>query len=80
MHATERVLLPKGLKALTQGAKKIGLDLRGADLNLEGGFDAAHNRQCMFKAGLLPNIPEKPRHRKRAKRGRQRLFNAAIHA
>ena len=34
----------------------------------------------MFNAGLIPNIPENPRNRKRPKRGRKRLFNAAIHA
>jgi transposase len=38
------------------------------------------NRKCIFNAGLIPNIPENPRNRKRPKRGRKRLFNAAIHA
>jgi transposase len=74
------VLLPQGLIALKQVAKEIGGDLRGAYLNLDGGFDSARNRQCMFNAGLIPNIPENPCNRKRTKRGRKRLFNAAIHA
>ena len=39
-----------------------------------------HNRQCMFNAGMIPNITENPRNRKRTKRGRKRLFNAALHA
>jgi hypothetical protein len=30
----------------------------------------------MFNAGMIPNIPENPRNRKRPKRGRKRLFNA----
>ena len=68
-----------GLKALKEVAKEVGLDLRGAYLNLDGGFDSAHNRKCIFNAGLIPNIPENPRNRKRTKRGRKRLFNAAIH-
>ena len=34
----------------------------------------------MFNAGMIPNITENPRNRKRTKRGRKRLFNAAIHA
>ena len=42
------VLFPKGLHALKQVAKKVGLDLRGAYLNLDGGFDSAHNRKCIF--------------------------------
>ena len=74
------VLLPKGLKALKPVAKKIGLDLRGAYLNLDGGFDSIANRTCIFNAGMRPNIPENPRNRKHTKRGRKRLFNAAIHA
>jgi len=29
---------------------------------------------------MIPNIKENPRNRKRPKRGRKRLFNAALHA
>jgi hypothetical protein len=60
------VLLPKSLQALKQVAKEVGLDMRGAYLNLDGGFDSAHNRKCIFNAGLIPN--------------RKRFFNEAIHA
>jgi hypothetical protein len=80
VNETDMVLLPEGLQALKKVAKEVGLDLRGAYLNLDGGFDSAHNRKCIFNAGLIPNITENPRNRKRAKRGRKRLFNAAIHA
>jgi transposase len=45
-----------------------------------GGFDSTRNRQCIFNAGLIPNIPENPRNRKYPKRGRKRWFNAALHA
>jgi transposase len=34
----------------------------------------------IFHAGLIPNIKENPRNRTTTKRGRQRLFNAMIHA
>ena len=74
------VLLPQGLNALKQVAKQVGLDLRGAYLNLDGGFDSAHNRKCIFNAGMMPNIKENPRNRKTTKRGRKRLLNEAIHA
>src|SRR5688572_27866469 len=74
------VLLPEGLKALKKVAKEVKLDLRGAYLNLDGGFDSIANRKSIFNAGLIPNIPENPRNRKHAKRGRKRLFNKAIHA
>jgi hypothetical protein len=42
--------------------------------------DSTHNRKCIFNAGMIPNIKENPRNRKGTKRGRKRLFNAAIHA
>jgi hypothetical protein len=74
------VLLPEGLRALKKVATEVELDLRGAYLNLDGGFDSTRNRKCIFNAGLIPNIPENPRNRKHPKRGRKRLFNAAIHA
>jgi len=73
------VLLPESLKALKRVANEVGLDLRGASLNLDGGFDSAHNRKCIFNAGLIPNIKENPRNRKTTKRGRKRFFNEAIH-
>jgi transposase len=79
VNETDMVLLPESLKALKRVAKEVGLDLRGAYLNLDGGFDAAHNRKCIFNAGLIPNIKEHPRNRKTTKRGRKRFFNAAIH-
>jgi len=74
------ILLPKGLKALKQVAKQVGLDLRGAYVNLDGGFDSTHNRKMIFNAGMIPNIKENPRNRKTTKRGRKRFFNEAIHA
>jgi IS5 family transposase len=80
VNETDMVLFPEGLHALKQVAKEVGLDLRGAYLNLDGGFDSARNRKCIFNAGLIPNIKENPRNRKHTKRGRKRLFNAAIHA
>ena len=61
VNKPDMVLLPEGLKALKKVAKEVGLDLRGAYLNLDGGFDSARNRKCIFNAGLIPNIKENPR-------------------
>ena len=80
VNETDMVLLPKGLQALKQVAKEVGLDLRGAYVNLDGGFDSRANRKCIFNAGMIPNIKENPRNRKTTKRGRKRFFNEAIHA
>ena len=80
VNETDMVLLPKGLNALKQVAKEVGLDLRGAYVNLDGGFDSRANRKAIFNAGMIPNIKENPRNRKRPKRGCKRFFNATIHA
>ena len=55
---SDMILLPQGLNALQQGAKQVGLDLKGASLTLDGGFDSARNRKCMFNAGMIPTIPK----------------------
>jgi hypothetical protein len=52
------VLLPQSLQALKQVAKQVGLDRRGASLNLDGGFDSTRNRKCIFNAGMIPNIKD----------------------
>src|SRR5215831_8753835 len=80
VNETDMVLFPEGLKALQKVAKEVGLDLRGAYVNLDGGFDSRANRKCIFNAGMIPNITENPRNRKTTKRGRKRFFNAVIHA
>ncbi|MDH3599414.1 MAG: hypothetical protein OEU26_07200 [Candidatus Tectomicrobia bacterium] len=79
VNEADTVLLPEGLRALKRVAKRVGLDLNKAYLNLDGGFDSKSNRKVIFNAGLIPNINENPRNRKTTKRGRKRLFNKAIH-
>src|SRR5713101_701475 len=80
VNEADTVLLPQGLKALKRVAKRTGLVLEGAYLNLDGGFDSKVNRKAIFNAGMIPNIKENPRNRTSPKRGRKRLFHAAIHA
>jgi hypothetical protein len=64
----------------SRGCLRCGWDLRGAYVNLEGGFAATHNWKMIFHAGMIPNITQHPRNHKCPRRGRQRLFNGAIHA
>ena len=80
VNETDTVLLPEGLNALKRVARLTDLKIDGSYLNLDGGFDSRHNRKAIFNAGLIPNIKENPRKRKAPKRGRKRLFNAAIHS
>ena len=74
------ILRPDGLKALKNVANKVGLARRGADLHRATSFDATHHRQGISHAGMLPNLKENPRHCTTPTRGRQRCFNATIHA
>ena len=71
----EEKFLPTGVHGhgAKSMAKEVGLDLKGAYLNLDGGFDSAQNRKCIFNAGMIPNIKENPRNRKTLKRGRINL-------
>ena len=80
VNEADMVLLPQGLQALKKVAKEIRVAIRGAYLNLDGGFDSAHNRKCIFNAGMIPNIKENPRNRKHTKRRHKRLFHVVIHA
>src|SRR2546426_1998114 len=80
VNEADTVLLPEGLQGLKRVAKLTGLVLAGAYLNLDGGFDSKANRKAIFNGGMIPNIKENPRNRKATKRGRKRLFKAAIHA
>ena len=79
VNEADTVLLPEELKALKRVANLTGLSIEGSSLNLDGSFDAKSNRKAIFNVGMIPNISENPRNRKRAKRGRKRLFHAAIH-
>jgi IS5 family transposase len=80
VNETDMVLLPSGLKAWKQVAQAVGVNLRGAYVNRDGGLDSSAHRQGMFHAGMIPHIKENPRHRPHTKRGHKRLCNAAIHA
>ena len=79
VNEADTVLLPQGLSTLKRLANLTGLELNRSYLNLDGGFDSKSNRKVIFNAGLIPNIKENPRNRQTIKRGRKRLFNAAIH-
>jgi transposase len=80
VNEADTVLLPEGLSALKRIARLTNLKIDGSYLNLDGGFDSRHNRKAIFNAGLIPNIKANSRNRKAPKRGRKRLFNAAIHS
>ncbi len=79
VNEVDMVLLPEGLKDLKHVAREVGLEVSGAVLNLDAGFDSKANRKCVFNAGLKPNIKENPRNRQTPKRGRTRFFDDVLY-
>ena len=73
------ILLPASLDNLSQIARNTGFSIKGSILNLDGVFDSVKNRKSIFNRGMVPNIPENKRNRKKPKRGRKRLFNEEVH-
>ena len=59
--------------------KDLGLDIQGAFFNADKAFDTKAARKTCFNHGLVPNIDENRRNRKKPKRGRKRLFNAEVY-
>lgn len=79
VNEADMVLLPQGLTALKRVAREVGLELSGAVLNLDAGFDSKATRKAVFKAKLKPNIKENPRNRQKPKRGRKRFFDDMLY-
>jgi len=79
VNVNDCILLPDCLKELMRITRSIGASVEGAFLNLDGVFDSKKNRKMIVNRGMVPNIPENKRNRKRTKPGPKRMFNAAIH-
>jgi len=67
------------LQTLFKQMKRLGLRIQGAYLNADAMFDTKEARKTCFNHGIIPNIPENTRNRKRKKRGRPRLFNRDVY-
>jgi hypothetical protein len=67
--------LARSFKAM----KRLGLAIQGAFFNADAGFDVQVARKVCCNHGLIPNIPENIRNRKKAKPGPKRLFNKDIY-
>ena len=84
VNETDMVLLPQGLKALKQVAKEVGLDLRGAYLNLDGGFDSSTQSEVHLQCGHDPQhqreSPQPQDHQARTQAVVQRSDPCVTHA
>jgi len=70
-----KVHLQRAFKAM----KRLGLRMAAAFFNADSAFDSRDARKTCFNHGVVPNIVENTRNRKKPKRGRKRLFNAHVY-
>jgi transposase len=71
--------LKGSLANVFKAVKRLGLGLQGAHFNADAGFDVQDARKVCFNHGLVPNIPENVRNRKKVKPGPKRFFNKDIY-
>jgi hypothetical protein len=71
--------LKRHLQTAFKEMKRLGLDIEGAFFNADKAFDTKDARKACFNHGLIPNMAENRRNRKRPKRGRKRLFNTEVY-
>jgi hypothetical protein len=66
------------LAALTDIARAVGIDLRGSIASFDGVGDSKINRKAIRNLGLIPDISENRRGRKKTKRGKRCRFDRDI--
>ena len=74
----ESPLFAHAFEGLKQTVRTLKLSLKSSILSLDSAYDSFRNRKMIFNAGMVPNIKENPRNRKKTKRGRKRFFSEAI--
>ena len=71
--------LKPSLQTAFKDLKRLGLNLQDAFFNADSAFDSKAARKVCFNHGLIPNIAENKRNRKKPKRGRKRLFDKEVY-
>lgn len=77
-NKNECPLLAPAIEGLKKITKKINASIAGSISSWDGVYDSKANRKLIFNTGMIPNIPENIRNRKKTKRGKKRLFSKAI--
>jgi transposase len=74
----ESRLFPDAFAHLKRVARLLGESLTGLVASFDSAYDNRSSRKMIFNAGMIPNIKENPRNRKKTKRGRKRFYNDQI--
>lgn len=75
----ESPLFPRALSFLKSVMKRIGSTVSDCIMSLDTAYDSKVNRKLIFNAGMVPNVKENTRNRKKPKRGAKRLFDEEIY-
>ena len=62
-------------KRLVAWCNAAGIALKGLRLNMDKAFDCKKLRRFCFRHGIIPNVKENVRNRKKPKPGPKRVFN-----
>lgn len=63
------------LQRLLAWGKRVGINWHKLRLNMDKGFDSKQLRRACFRHGLVPNVKENRRNRKKPKPGPKRVFD-----
>lgn len=77
-NENESPLLAPAIEGLKRISQKINACITGSISSWDGAYDSKSNRKLIFNAGMIPNIPENKRNRKKTKRGKKRIFSKDI--
>lgn len=74
----EGPLFEKAFGFLKDILKRMGKSLLETVVSLDSAYDSKPNRKTIFNAGMIPNIKENKRNRKKPKRGRKQIYDETI--
>jgi hypothetical protein len=77
-NRNESPLFREAFGPLKKIASQVGYSLEKSIMSLDGVYDCKANRKIIFNGGMIPNINENKRNRKKTKRGRKRIFDQKI--
>ena len=77
-NKNESPLFKSALAHLKKITKAISASIVGSIMSLDGVYDSNKNRKLIFNSGMIPNIPENKRNRKKSKPGPKREFSPII--
>lgn len=77
-NENESILFPDAFCGLKSMAKVVGIKLSNTVMSLDSAYDSRKNRKMIFNSGMIPNIKENKRNRKKTKRGPKRIYDERI--